>query len=270
MPDKKGEFYKKYFFHFIWSGEKAYKFKCPKTESVENYCPWCHASRILYQGSADDKKTAKKFYRQTKFASNVYIIDDPRDSQEEESRKVSGSVRIYEFPGTIEGKIKTQITDEEEGRGAAIFDPEEGYNFLVKVASKKPDSNGTIWPTYEASEFSLNKNAILEDSDKIEKVMESVYDLSEFINSLEMDTEFHKKLLKQEMLYEDVQDQFEKYMEGKESEGKDSALDQMDDVFDGKQEMPKENEGESKKESNGSTNSDDVSDEQLLDELQDL
>lgn len=232
LPDKNGDFYKKYFYHFVKSGEKSYLFKCLKTESWDNYCPWCHAGRILYQGSSDDKQKAKQLYRKTRYVGNIYIIDDPRDSQAEESRKVGGTVRLYEFPATIEGKIRTQITDEEEGRGAAIFDPEEGYNFLVKVALKKPDADGTQWPTYEMSEFSLNKNAISDNSEKIKEIMDSVYDLTEYLNSIDMDVETHKKLLKQEMLWEDVQDQFEKYLEGKQNTGE-SAVQQMDKVFDG-------------------------------------
>ncbi len=198
------------------------------------------------------------------------MIDDPRDTQAEESRKVSGTVRLYEFPATIEGKIKTQVTDEEEGRGAAIFDPEDGYNFIVKVALKKPDPDGTQWPTYEMSEFSLNKNAIADSSEKIKEIMDSVYDLSEYLQSIEMDTETHKKLLKNEMLWEDVADQFEKYMEGKEPESKGSALDQMDETFgpnDDTQNTTPENEESS---DNDSNTEDEDDDSKVLDELENL
>lgn len=197
------------------------------------------------------------------------MIDDPRDSQAEESRKVSGTVRLYEFPATIEGKIRTQITDEEEGRGAAIFDPEDGYNFLVKVALKKPDSDGTQWPTYEMSEFSLNKNAIADSSEKIKEIMDSVYDLSEYLKSIEMDVETHKKLLKEEMLFEDVQDQFERYMEGKEPEGRKSALDQMDEAF-GSEETSNEQTHPSNEESTSNESSDEEDDKNILDELERL
>ena len=270
LPDAQGNFYKKYLYHFLRSGEKSYFFKCPKTESWENYCPWCHAGRILYQGNSDDKEKAKQLYRKTRFVGNVFIIDDPRDVQAEESRKVNGTVRLYEFPATIEGKIKTQITDEEEGRGPAIFDPEDGYNFLVKVALKKQDSGGNQWPTYEMSEFSLNKNSIADSSEKIKEIMDSVYDLSEYLQSIEMDAEMHKKLLKNEMLWEDVQSEFEKFMEGKEPESRKSALDQMDKTFgpdDDTQNTTPENGESSHNDSNTEDEDDDI---KVLDELNNL
>lgn len=268
LPDKNGEFYKKYFYHFYYTGEdKPVYLKCSKSEDLENYCPWCHASRILYQGSKEDKQKAGKYYRNTRFVGNVFVVEDPRDVQAEESYKVSGKVRLYEFPATIESKIRAQVTDQEEGRGPEIFDPEEGYNFLIKVAAKPPDQNGRIWPDYSPTEFSLKKNAIANSKEEIEEIMNSVYNLSEYLDSMSVNPETHKRLLKQEMLWEDVQDQFERYMEGKEPEKKD-ALNEMDNAF-GSDESKDNQKGSTETEENSDTesNEDDIDDNSLLDEL---
>lgn len=283
IPDKNGDFYKKYFYHFFKSGDKANYFKCPKTEDLNNYCPWCQVAKILYQGSEDDKKKAKNYSFNARFAANAYIYNDPRDANTNDDQyKHTGKVKLYEFPKTIESKIKSQVTDPEDGRGYAIFDPEEGYNLIIKVAAKPPDQNGRVWPDYSATEFSPNKNA-LGSEEEIKEIMNSVYDLTEYLSSIGMEWDKHKQLLKQEMLWEDVESDFVKYVEGKSNQEKiGSVVEQMDeDPFEpGKQEIPTQDntetntetntEEKSNTEENKKSNDGDISDEDLLNEIENL
>jgi hypothetical protein len=56
--------------------------------------------------------------------------------------------------------------------------------------------------------FSRNKSAIVEDPEKIEEVMASCFDLTDYMKSMDMTWEMQEKLLKQEFLWDDVKDVF--------------------------------------------------------------
>ncbi|MFW6026787.1 MAG: hypothetical protein ACOCRX_10640, partial [Candidatus Woesearchaeota archaeon] len=70
---------------------------CPKTFNFENPCPICSVTSKLYKGTEDDKKEAGRYKRKQKFVSNIFVVDDPRDSEKEKDDKASGKVLIYEF-----------------------------------------------------------------------------------------------------------------------------------------------------------------------------
>lgn len=270
LPDKQGNFYVGYFFHFFKSGEKSNYVLCPKTFGFDRYCPWCHATQILYKGNQSDKQRAQTYRRNQRYVANVYIVNDPRDaSVQDESYKVGGTVRLYEFPATIENKIKNEITDPEQGYGPAIFDPEEGHDFLIKVRAKKPDKYGNIWPDYSDTMFARKPSAISNDEEEIKKIMESVYDLNEYLENLSMSWENHKKLLQQEMLWEDVKSEFLKYS-GMTNGNTVGHSDEVNTTANPEREMdqiPEANNEETETE-NESNNED--SDEDLLEELKSL
>ena len=48
-PDPDGEFYKKYHYHMFKSGEQWNFIICPKTYGMDEYCPWCAITQLLYQ-----------------------------------------------------------------------------------------------------------------------------------------------------------------------------------------------------------------------------
>ncbi|NIQ06611.1 MAG: hypothetical protein GWO20_13050, partial [Candidatus Korarchaeota archaeon] len=157
LPDVVDGFYKDYLYHGFMSGETFKYFLCEKTYGMDKYCPWCEATKMLYQGNESDKRKAGDYKRKQRFVSNVYISDDPRDAEvRDENYKVNGTIRLYEFPGTVESKIKNEITDTDEGYGMAIFDPENGYDFILKIKAKPKDKNGKEWPDYGDSMFSRN------------------------------------------------------------------------------------------------------------------
>lgn len=267
LPDKNGDFYFKYFYHFIQIGDQTHYIKCPKSDNMNNFCPWCHANQQLWKGNDSDKKRAYKYKRNTRFVVNFFIGHDPRDADaEDESRKVSGKVRLYEFPETIESKIKNELTNDEEGYGYKIFDPEEGHDLMIKIKAKKPDKNGKVWPDYSNTEFSRKPSAIAETTEEVEKIMESVYDLTEYLKSLEKDWKFHEKLLKQELVWDDVEDAFianvgKESVEVADTEKKEPSTEKEDKSNDDVQEAD---------EQENSSSEDDVSDDDLLKELDDL
>lgn len=209
LPDKNQDFYAKYFYHFFQTEDnKTYYIKCPKTHGFDQFCPWCSVNQQLYKGTDSDRKRAYRYKRNERFVSNIYIIDDPRDADVNKEEKVSGTVRLYEFPATVEGKIKNELTNDDEGFGPAIFDPEKGHDLQIKILAKKPDKNNKVWPDYSLTEFSRKPHPIADTEEEIKEIMDSVYDLSEYIEKMGLSWDAHEKLLKQELVWDDVEDAF--------------------------------------------------------------
>lgn len=206
VPDKKGEFYLEYFYHFVTIGDKSRYVLCEKTFGNDKFCPLCAAGMKLWKGSQNDKSKASEIRKKQRFVGNIYVVDDPRDADAPDDDKLNGSIRLYEFPSTVEMKVKDEIKDEVEGRGIQIFDPENGYDFIIKVFSKPPDKNGKLWPDYSSSKFSVHPSEIPD----VDKVMSQVYDLNEYIQKLRIPMEEHKTILEELMIFEDIEDEYNK------------------------------------------------------------
>lgn len=208
LSDPKGMFYKEYFYHMYRSGDKWVFVICPKTEGFDNYCPFCSVTSKLYMGTAADKKMAYTYKRKAKYVGNFFIVDDPRDADRDEENKVNGTVKLYEFPAKVEMKLKEEITDGENGLGSSIFDPgSEGYNFLLKILATKRDANGDQWPDYSNSSFARRPEAIGTDAE-IEEHMKSCLDVTEYIKSMAKEEEELVKLVKDEMLFDLILDEY--------------------------------------------------------------
>lgn len=215
LPDTKSNFYKKYFYHGFTSGEKFQYVLCEKTFGMDNYCPWCEATKILYQGNETDKKKAGDYKRRDRFVGNVFIKDDPRDADvKDEQYKVNGTIRLYEFPTTVESKISNEVTDTANGYGVDIFDPENGFDLILKVKAKPKDKSGKEWPDYGDTMFARKASSIEPDEEKMEKLMAQRIDLDEYILSMKKGVDVHEQLLKAEMLWDDVGASFNKKMKG--------------------------------------------------------
>lgn len=212
LPDPVKGFFKEYLYHGFMSGEKFKYFLCPKTHGLDEYCPFCEANKILYQGNESDKKKAGDYRRKNRFVSNIYVIDDPRDAEvKDDNYKVNGTVRLYEFPGTVESKITNEVTDKENGYGHAIFDPEDGYDFILKIKAKPKDKFGKEWPDYGDTMFARRSSPITEGEEAIGKIMEQRVELTKYIDSLALSVDDMEALLKAEMLWEDVGHTFERH-----------------------------------------------------------
>lgn len=209
LPDPKNKFYMKYYYHMFYSGEKWNFLLCPKTWNFEKFCPWCTVTSRLYTGNAEDKKMAAEYKRKEKFVGNFYIADDPRDAERNDEEKMVGTVKIYEFPGKVESKLKAEITDTRHGIGPGIFDPgEEGHNFILKVKSTKP-KDGKTWPDYSDSLFARRPESLGSNAE-IREVMEKRFDLEEYVKSMERPEEDIVNLLKAEMVWDLISSEYER------------------------------------------------------------
>lgn len=210
LPDLKGRFTKKYFYHMWKSGEKWIFFLCPKSHGMEEFCPVCSIVSSLYKGTADDKALAFRMKRKERHVGNFYVADDPRDKEiEDDAKKASGKVKLYEFPSKLESKLKNEILDKKEGLGLSIFDPgAEGHNIIIKIKSTKQDAKGNTYPDYSDSIFSRNASPLATSDAGIKKIMEGTHSIDDYISSMEMSEEDTIAMLKNEMLWDMVENEW--------------------------------------------------------------
>ena len=208
LPDKDGNFYEKYFYHMFRLGERWQFILCEKTFGLDHFCPFCTASSKLYMGTSADKKVAGQFKKKEKFVSNFYIIDDPRDGERDDDKKVNNTVKLYEFPWKVEMKLKEEITNRKHGLGISIFDPgDDGYNFLLKVLATKKDRDGNIWPDYSMSEFTRRPSS-LGTEDEVDEIMKSTVSLKEYISMMRKPDDEVMDILKKAMIWELVESEW--------------------------------------------------------------
>lgn len=288
LPDPKGEFYKKYYYHLWKSGETWYFVLCPKSpksketaaHDFKTYCPFCAAVSKLYNGSKQDKAQAYQLKRKERFVGNFYVAKDPRDEDRDEEKKVEGNVKLYEFPGKVEVKVKKEITDKNQGYGYQIFDPSsEGRNIIISVLSSKKDKNGKQWPDYSNTDFSRTQSALKDTDEEIEALMSTCTDLVEYIESMKSSKDKMVEILKSEFLWETVEE--EAVNHGYVSDGSDSSNESSDDNStaeneqsnDTQEEQVQEDtqtEDEQEQEEQSTVSDDDLDDDALLAELDDL
>jgi hypothetical protein len=146
---------------------------CPTT--IEETCPICDENRKLWaEGKegivrGDDDSPGRK--RKLSYYSNVYIIDDPVNPDN------NGKVKIYKYGVKILDKIKlAQNPTSKRKKALDVFDMFKGADFNIVINKKMKYWN------YDDSEF-LDSEPLLDgDEDKLEEIYNSLYDLTEFTN----------------------------------------------------------------------------------------
>jgi len=128
-------------------------------------------SRLWNSGIDEDKETARKQKRRLHYVTNVYIVSDPSNPQNE------GKVMIYKFGKKIFDKImdlmQPQFPDE---KPVNPFDFWDGADFVMKIRNVEGYRN------YDKSEFK-SQSALLDGDDaKLEGIYGQLHDISEFID----------------------------------------------------------------------------------------
>lgn len=268
LPDPKGEFYKKIMYHMFQSGEQWQFFKCPKTEGMENWCAWCSVTQKLFMGGKDDKDSAQNYKRKEKYVGNWFVVHDPRDAEREAENRIQNTVKLYEFPSRVESKLKQEITDTKEGYGFNIFNPgDDGYNFILKVKATKKDKQGRQWPDYSDSMFSRTPQSLGSDR-QIKKILETCYELDSYIEDLERDDDDTLDVLKAEMVWELVVDEW-KRMKGLKAAAREE-VEEKELEYPDAEEKQEEAVEETKAEADADIPEEEETDEDLLAELEDL
>ena len=147
-------------------------------------------SRLWNTGLDSDKEIARKRKRKLTYYTNVLIISDPKNPENE------GQVKLFKFGKKIFDKITEAMQPQfEDEKPLNPFDFWEGANFKLKI--RKVDG---YW-NYDKSEFD-SPSPLADNDDDIQSTWKKQYALSEFSDP----TNFKS--------YDDLKVRFEKVVYG--------------------------------------------------------
>lgn len=122
-------------------------------------------------GDEEQKKIAAMMKRKTSYISNVLIIKDPGNPENE------GKVKLFKYGKKIYDMIKSKAQPTFEDEVAVyVYDIDEGANFRLRI--KTVDG----YPNYDSSIFDSPSALCGGDEDEIEKVIDQYIPLSEFLD----------------------------------------------------------------------------------------
>jgi len=138
--------------------------------SINQDDPVSEMNSVLWNsGREEDKQTARDRKRRLHYISNVLIVSDPENPQNE------GQVKLYRFGKKIFDKImdvmQPQFADEDP---VNPYDFWEGADFKIKI--RKVEG----WTNYDKSEFSSVAALHNGDEDRLEEVYNKIHSLNEF------------------------------------------------------------------------------------------
>ena len=135
-------------------------------------CPACESNNTLWNsGNDDDKVTARQRKRRLHYISNVFVVSDPANPQNE------GKVMLFKYGKKIFDKLmdvmQPQFADE---KPINPFDLWVGADFKLKIRQVEGYRN------YDKSEFSSSSELLDGDESALESVYNRMYSLNEFID----------------------------------------------------------------------------------------
>jgi len=126
--------------------------------------------RLWNSGRDSDKETARKQKRKLSYYSNIYVVSDKANPENE------GKVFLYKYGKKIFDKIMAAMQPEfEDETPINPFDLWEGANFKLKI------TNVAGYWNYDKSEFAAPA-ALAADDDTLEKVWRQAHSLQEFVS----------------------------------------------------------------------------------------
>jgi len=198
---------------------------CPTTLSRK--CPVCDHNREDWNtGSKEKQNIVRDRKRKLSYYSNVYIIKDPANPENE------GKVKIFKYGKKIFEKIDAALRPKFQDEEAINpFDFWSGADFKLKIC--KVDG---YW-NYDKSEFSTPSEFLDGDDDELKKVYDTLYNLNDFVDPekfksyddlknrldlvLGLKSSNNRKQIDPEV-EDEVEDEYEKLMEKKSSPTKSS------------------------------------------------
>jgi predicted DNA-binding antitoxin AbrB/MazE fold protein len=122
------------------------------------------------RGDDAGKDQARKQKRRLLYISNVYIVNDPSNPEN------NGQVKLFRYGKKIFDKLNEAMNPQfEDEKPLNPFDFWEGANFKIKIRNLEGYRN------YDKSEFE-KPGKLDEDDSKVEQVWASQYSLNEFID----------------------------------------------------------------------------------------
>ena len=127
-------------------------------------------STLWNSGVESDKEIARKQKRRLKYFSNVYIVKDSANPQNE------GKVFLYQYGKKIFDKLNEAMNPQfEDETPVNPFDFWSGANFNLKIRNVEGYRN------YDRSDFS-SAGPLLEDDEELERIWKSQHSLQELVD----------------------------------------------------------------------------------------
>ena len=126
-------------------------------------------SELWNNGTDSGKETARKQKRKLTYVSNIYVVKDPANPENE------GKVFLYKYGKKIFDKLTAAMQPEFEDEEAIDpFDFWQGANFKLKA------KNVAGYRNYDSSEFAA-VSPLLDDDDALEELWKKQYSLAELV-----------------------------------------------------------------------------------------
>jgi len=126
-------------------------------------------SQLWNNGTDAGKEQARKQKRKLTYISNIYVVKDPANPENE------GRTFLFKFGKKIFDKLTAAMQPEfEDEESIDPFDFWSGANFKLKA------KNVAGYRNYDSSEFA-NPSALLDDDDALEAIWKKQYSLQEFV-----------------------------------------------------------------------------------------
>ena len=138
--------------------------------TINQKCPVCeHNSGLWNNGTDSGKEVARKQKRKLTYVSNIYVVKDPTNPENE------GKVFLFKYGKKIFDKITEAMQPEfEDETPIDPFDFWQGANFKLKA------KNVAGYRNYDSSEFAA-QGSLLDDDDAMEAIWKKQYSLAEFV-----------------------------------------------------------------------------------------
>lgn len=150
---------------------------------------------------------AKKRKRRTQFISNIYVVKDPANPENE------GKVFLFKYGKKIHDLIVSKAKPEFDSEDPIyVWDLWEGCSLKLRIKTVSG------YPNYDSSEWA-GQGALLSDDDHLQKIVDTCHKLSEFIDSSRFKT------------YEKLSEEFNRAMSlsGSPQTAEDKARKELDD-----------------------------------------
>jgi len=143
---------------------------CPTSKGASHKCPICEANSELWNsGIETDKNIARERKRKLTFISNVYVITDQQNPENE------GKVFLFKYGKKIFDKLNEAMNPQFADEDAMNpFDLWAGANFKLKIRNVEGYRN------YDKSEFAKS-GPMLDDDSEMESIWKQAHSLQEFL-----------------------------------------------------------------------------------------
>ena len=142
--------------------------------TLNQKCPVCEHNSGLWNSGVDaNKEIARKQKRKLTYVSNIYVVKDPANPENE------GKVFLFKYGKKIFDKLTAAMQPEfEDEQAIDPFDFWNGANFKLKA------KNVAGYRNYDSSEFAA-PSALHDDDEVLEALWKKEYSLSEFVSPSE-------------------------------------------------------------------------------------